>query len=364
MKIKVKKGHLLEGLQRVQAVIPSRTTLPVLSNVLLRTDAGKLWLTASDLDVSVRTSVTAEIEQEGGTTLPGRRCLGIVRELPDPEITLAVDEHDVVSLECGASFFKVLGISEEDFPPLPVFEGEHEYTLDCGVFREMLQKTSYASSNDETRPVLNGILLSFQEEKLTVVATDGRRLALVEQEVEFPRDAARDIVLPSKTVQELIRTLGGEGLLRVKAVKNQVAFEFGDMLIVSKLIEGTYPNFRQVIPPQSETRVAIERELLLESVKRVALMTSDEAASVKLILMKNRMEISTESPDIGAANESLPLKYDGERIVVAFNPDFLMDPLRALQSDEILMEVTDELSPSVIKCEVPFLYVLMPIRTV
>jgi DNA polymerase-3 subunit beta len=268
----------------------------------------------------------------------------------------------VASIRCGSSFFKLVGISEEDFPPLPRFEDVRSFSIEQGVFKEMLQKTAYAASADETRYVLNGVLLSFKADKLIVVATDGRRLALVEQELEFPEESEVDLIIPSKTVAELSRTLQDEGELKIRASENQVAFEFGNMLIISKLIEGSYPNFRQVIPSQSEERIAVEREGLLTAVKRVALMSSDQSSSVKLTFGKNRLEITTETPDVGEARESLPVKYDGKEISVAFNPEYMIDPLRNLHSDEVYMELTDELSPGVIKSDVPFLYVIMPIR--
>ncbi|NCC50927.1 MAG: DNA polymerase III subunit beta [Spartobacteria bacterium] len=362
MKLKVDKTAMMEGLTKVLSIINPRTTLPVLSNVLLEAKDNKLWLSATDLEVSVQTTVDAEIDTEGDTTLPAKRISSIFRELPSQEVEIDVDEHNSAAIQCGFSFFKVVGISGEDFPPLPRFEGSRNYTLEQGVFKEMLQKTSYASSADETRPILNGVLLSFKGEKLVVVATDGRRLALVEQEVEFPADAEGDLVLPSKTVSELLKTLHDEGQIKIHASENQVAFEFGDMLIVSKLIEGTYPNFRQVIPSQCEERIAVEREGLLNAVKRVSLMANDQTSTVKLGFGKNRLQISTETPDVGEARESLPIKYEGKEIAVSFNPEFMMAPLRFLESDEIYVELTDDLSPGVIKSNVPFLYVLMPMR--
>jgi DNA polymerase-3 subunit beta len=321
-----------------------------------------LWLSATDLEVSVRTSVPAQVDKPGATTLPARKLASIVRELPAHEIELTVDDKDSASIQCGASYFKILGISEEDFPPLPKFEGGKTFTMEQGVFKDMLQKTAYAASNDETRYILNGVLLSFKGDKLTVVATDGRRLALVEQELEFPKEAETDLVVPTKTVNELGRTLEDEETIKIQATENQVAFEFGDMLIVSKLIEGTYPNFRQVIPNQSDQRITLEREALLTAVKRVALMASEQSSTVKLTFDKNRLEVTTETPEVGEAREKVPVKYTGPELTVAFNPEFIIDPLRSLAGDEVFLELTDELSPGVIKAEVPFLYVLMPMR--
>lgn len=362
MKLKVDKNAILDALQKVQSVISPRTTLPVLSNILFRAEKDKLWLSATDLELSVRTGLAAEISRPGATTLPARRVVGIFRELASPEIEMEIDDKDIARIQCGSSFFKLVGISEEDFPPLPRFEGGRSYTLDQGTLKQMLQKTSYAASSDETRAILNGVLLSFKGEKLTVVATDGRRLALVEQELEFPKEAEGDCVVPAKAVDELLRTLADEGTVRIQATQNQIAFEFDDVVIVSKLIDGTYPNYRQVVPTESEERVAIERETLLTAVKRVALLTTEQSNSVKLTFSKNKLEVTAESPEVGEARETVATKYTGKGLAVAFNPEYLMAPLRVLQSDEVVLEVTDELSPGVLTANVPFLYVLMPMR--
>lgn len=362
MKLTVSKDAIMDGLQKVQSIVSPRTTLPILSNVLLSAEKSKLSMTTTDLEVSVRTELVASIDKAGASTLPARRIFSIFRELPGHDIDIDIDDKDVASIRCGSSYYKLMGISEDDFPPLPKFSGERSYTLEQHVFKEMLQKTAYAASNDETRYVLNGVLLSFSGEKLMIVATDGRRLALVEQELEFSKEAEASMILPSKTVNELVRTLGDEGPLTIKATENQIAFEFDGLLIVSKLIEGTYPNFKQVIPAQCEERIAVEREGMFNAVRRVSLVTSDQTNSVKLTFGKNCLEITTITPEVGEARETLPIKYTGKEVSIAFNPEFILHPLKNLESDEVFIELTDDLSPAVFKSNVPFLYVLMPMR--
>lgn len=362
MKLKVAKEQILKGLQITQGVIGTRSTLPILSNVLIETDGDRLWLTSTDLEVSVRCSIAAEIETAGSTTLPAKKLFSIIRELPSSELSMEVDEKNSASLTCGSSFFKILGLPREEFPSLPKQDDGFAYTLDQAVLKDMLSKTAYAASSDETRQFLNGVLLSFKNDKLTAVATDGRRLALIEHEMEFPKDAEGDMIVPSKAVNELLHSLGSEGQIKIRAVKNQVTFEFGDQVLFSKLIEGNYPNFRQVIPSQAEHRIPIERETLLAAVRRVALLTSDRSNSIKLTFAKNKVEVSAQTQDIGEAHESIPVKFTGAELNVAFNPEFILDPLRHLTSDEVYLEFNDELSPGVIKCDTPFLYVLMPMR--
>jgi DNA polymerase-3 subunit beta len=328
----------------------------------LKAEGDSISLTTTDMEVCVKTVASAEITEAGGTTLPARRFFSICRELPAGQVEIEVDAKDVATIRSGPSFFKLVGLVEEDFPPLPEFEESAVYSIDQNVFKEMLQKVVYASSTDETRYILNGSLLSFKDEKLTVVSTDGRRLALVEQEVEFSEDSQANFVVPTKTLNELIKMLGSEGVLKIRVSDTQVAFDFDHILIISKLIEGTYPNFQQVIPAQCEERIAIDRETILNAVRRVSLLTDDQTASIRLNFGKNKLELVSNSPEIGEARETIPVKYDGKEISIAFNPGFLMAPLRHLDSDEIFFELSDELSPGVIKTGVPFLYVLMPIR--
>ncbi|VGO22166.1 DNA polymerase III subunit beta [Pontiella sulfatireligans] len=362
MKFSIEKDQILEALQKVQSIVGQRTTLPILSNVLLEAGNGKLTLTTTDMEVSVRTSIEADIDEEGSTTLPARRFFSICRDLPSHQVDIGVSNEDVATIISGSYNCKLEGLSKNDFPPMPTFEESYSYTLKRDAFKDILQKTSYAASTDESRAILNGSLMAFRDNKLTTVCTDGRRLALVEQEIDMPEEAEVDIVVPTKTVSELIKTLEGEGEATIKTSATQVAFEFGNIFIISKLIDGTYPNYRQVIPSQCEERIAIDREMLASAVRRVSLMLDDQAASVKVKITENRLELITSSPEIGESNESVPVKYSGKDITIAFNPGFLLAPLKHLDSDEVFLELSDELSPGVIKTNVPFLYVIMPIR--
>ncbi len=362
MKFSVSKEKLLEGLQTVQNVVSTRTTLPILSNVLLQANDGTLRLTTTDLDVGVSGTIDAQIEKPGATTLPARRLATIVRELPASEIQIEIDSKNVASIRCGQSFFKIMGLPEEEFPPLPKFTDAKEFKIPQKDLRDALKKTSYAISTDETRYVLNGILFSFKENKLTMVATDGRRLALIDLEMEFPRSQEVEIIVPTKCITELQRLMGNEGEVKMSVGENQVAFEINGTLLVSKLIEGNYPNYRQVIPGEAKERVTLEREQFHNAVHRVSLLASEKSNSVKLVFTKNNIEIAANTPDVGEARESLPVVYKGKDFSIAFNPEFLMAPLKNLPNDEIYLDIIDEMSPGVIKIQTPFLYVLMPMR--
>ncbi|MDP0490020.1 MAG: DNA polymerase III subunit beta [Verrucomicrobiota bacterium JB023] len=362
MKFRIAKEAFLDGLQQVQHVVSTRTTLPILSNVLIEASDGKLKLTTTDLDVGVSGSVEAEVSKEGATTLPVKRLVSIIRELPSAEVEVSIDAKNVAKITSGPSFFKIIGLPSDEFPPLPDFDDGKSYKIPQAILKEGLKKTSYAISTDETRYVLNGIFISFKEGKMTLVATDGRRLAMVENELEFPASHEVEIIVPTKAVQEVARLVGLEGEITANLKGNQIAFEVGESLIVSKLIEGNYPNYRQVIPGEMRERLTLSRESFFETVRRVSLLSSEKSNSVKLVFGPDNLDVTANSPDIGEAQESMAVQYSGPEFAIAFNPEFLMAPLRNLEEDEIHLDLIDEMSPGVLRSSDNFLYVLMPMR--
>ena len=366
MKFRISKEKFLEGLQQVQNVVSSRATLPILSNVLLEVDGKELRMTTTDLDVVISGRVnTEEVEEGGSTTLPVRRLATIVRELPASDIAIEVSDENAASMRCGNSYFKILGLSADDFPPPPKFEDVKEFKVSSQTLRDGLKKVAYAISTDETRYVLNGVYCQFKESKLTLVATDGRRLAMTDSDIEFPESQECSVIIPTKAVNELQRLLkegGDKDDVRIRIGAKQIAFEMKENLLVSKLIEGNYPNFRQVIPGQAKHRVTLERESFLSAVQRVSLLAMDKSNSVKINFSKNGIEILANAADIGEARESMAVKYNGPDMAIAFNPEYLMAPFRNLDSDEVHLDLIDEVSPGVVRINTPFLYVLMPMR--
>ncbi len=362
MKIKVNKEAIIDCLQKVQSVINPRNALPVLSNVLIRAEEGRVELTATDMNLTVRATMQAEVVEPGATTLPAKRIFGVFRELSVDEAEMEVSDDNIAYIQAASSFFRIHGISEADYPSLPEMEDAQSYTTEQGALRDMLRLTAYAASPDPNRQLLHGLLLSFKGGKLSVVATDSRRLALVEQEVEFPADAEMDMVVPLKTVEELIRTLGDAGTVKIMANQKQVAFEYDGTLVVSKLVEGNYPNFRQVIPQATGERVTIEREPLLTAIRRTSQLVSDTVSGVKLTFTRNRLEVLAAAVEIGEGRETLDVKYNGPDIAISFNPAFVMDPLKILTTDEVFLDLIDDTSPGVMRSTINFVYVLMPIR--
>ncbi len=366
MKLTIAKEQLLNGLQAVQNVVGSRTTLPILSNVLLRGEEERLVLTATDLDVTVSSSVQANIKRPGAITVPVKKLFGIARELGALELDVEVDDKNGCRIKAGGSYYRINGLSAEEFPPLPQFADNGKLVLPQEKLKGMLKRTSFAVSTDETRYVLNGIFLSLKEHRVTLVATDGRRLALTDEEVEASPDGPLEFIIPTKAINELNRLLQTKGDVEIKVSENQAAFrlngEQGGTLIVTKLVEGNYPNYKQVIPTETAERIALAREELLQALRRAEIMTSEKSNSVKLAFTRNSLSITANTPEVGEACENLAINYKGDDRAIAFNPAFLIDPLRALDVDEVFFEIADELSPGVIKINGPFLYVIMPMR--
>lgn len=363
MKFIVNKDSFIKSLQLIQSVISSHNTVTVLYNILISADSGKLNMSATDLSVSIQCVMDdVEVKESGATTLHAKRLLGLARELPDEKIEVEVDDKNTALIRAGSSKYKLFGISADEYPPISIGETDKVFSLEQGALREMFKKTAYAVSTDESRQILNGLLMSVNERKLLVVATDGRRLALVEQEIEVPIDVQVNVVIPTKTVNELIKNLKDEGSVRIKVVEGMVSFEIDNVIIISKLIEGNYPNYRQVIPDHCESKITIDRENFLAVLRRVSQLSREKNVPVRITFENNRIRVFTVVPDIGEADETMAVKYNGDQIDMAFNPDYLMDPLRNLVSDEIFIEVVDNLSPAVIKCDMPFIYVIMPLR--
>lgn len=367
MNLTISKEQIINGLQAVQNVVSTRTTLPILSNVLLRAENGRLEFTATDLDVTISCGVEAQVKQPGASTVPVKKLFGIVREMTNLEIDLEVDDKNVCSVHSGASFYKIHGLSADEFPPLPQFKEEKKVVLPQEKVKGMMKKTSFAISTDESRYVLNGIFLSLKDHKLTMVATDGRRLALVDEDVDVSENSHGEFIVPAKTVNELNRLLQDKGEVEIRYAENQASFTLKDekgssILIVTKLIEGNYPNYKQVIPAETKERVALAREEFLHALRRAEIMTSEKSNSVKLSFGKNKLEITANSPEVGEAKESLAINYKGKEMAIAFNPKYMIDPLNALANDEVFIELIDELSPGVLKINGPFLYVVMPMR--
>lgn len=372
MKFKINRDHFSNGLAQVLNVVGSKATMPILSNVLIEAEKDYISLTTTNLDLGIRCKIKAEVKEGGSVTLPVKRLATIVRELPNVDVTFDATPNHQVKLTSGGSTFRIVGIGKEEFPPLPEFGDDKSFTLEQAELTSMLKSVSYAQSSDETRYILNGVYFNFRDGKLSLVATDGRRLALISKELEVPAENAGSIILPAKTVSELTRMLDKGEKLKIAFNDRRASFQINtdkdssglvdSIYLYSKVVEGNYPNYQQVIPKETHQRIKLERELFLQCVHRAALVTSEKSNSVKIKLTSNLLEITAQSPDFGEAHESMAIAYSGPDLQVAFNPAFVLDPLKALTKDEVFFELKDEVSPGVFKTLESFICVIMPVR--
>jgi len=372
MKFKINRDHFSNGLAQVLNVVGSKAAMPILSNVLIEAEKDGISLTTTNLDLGIRCKIKAEIKEGGSVTLPVKRLATIVRELPNVDVSFDSTANHQVKIASGGSNFRIMGLGAEEFPKLPDSGDDKSYTLDQGELATMLGNVAYAQSTDETRYILNGVYFNFKDGKLSLVATDGRRLALVGKELPVPAASAGAIILPAKTVAELLRLLGKGEKVKIAFNERRAAFQIDtgkeaggltdSIYLFSKVVEGNYPNYQQVIPKETHQRIKLERELFLQCVHRAALVTSEKSNSVKIKLTANLLEITASSPDFGESHESMAISYSGPDLQVAFNPQFVMDPLRALTKDEVFFELKDEVSPGVFKTLESFVCVIMPVR--
>lgn len=362
MKVTLSKDAFVTGLRRVLSVVSSRTTLPILNNVLLEATGQQLRLATTDLEVSIQTDIPATVQEDGKTTLPAKKLGQIASSLPEGDVTLETSEDEHTTISCQKSFFNLVGLSADEFPRENEVEESWQLKVPCDEFRRNLGKVFYAASVDETRQVLNGVLLSVRESVLTMAATDGRRLALVEKHLEGENVGEGDVILPPKAVSELQRSLARDGELDLHLSDARARFTFGNTVFVTKLVEGNYPNYRQVIPEGFSHSAVIPREQFSNVLNRVAMVVSENNATVRLELDNALMTVHADSSEIGEGSEPLEISYEGPATKMAFNPTFLSDPLKHLEADQLVMRLGDEVSPVSMSGDEGFLYVIMPMR--
>ncbi|MDD5166403.1 MAG: DNA polymerase III subunit beta [Candidatus Omnitrophica bacterium] len=361
MKFKVNKEILGNSIQTVQNVITSKATLPILSNILMETQKEGLRLTATDLDIGISCVIPVNIQEVGAITIPAKRFGDIIKGLPGDDVSVNTKKNNLVTIETESCQFKIMGLASEEFPVLPTFKDTEVIKIEQVNLKRMLNLTSFAVSFDETRYVLSGILFKIHKNKIVLVATDGKRLAIMEQELKGNIDKDIQIIVPIKTIQELIRNLKDEGEVSLSLGSNQALFDLGTVVIISRLIEGEFPDYRQVIPPVSETKLLLKREEFLLAVRRAALLSTPDYQAVKLEIFKNKLVVSKSTPDVGESREELSIGYQGKEMVIGFNPVYLIDVLKNLQNENMELEITDGEKPGVIRVN-GYVYIVLPMR--
>lgn len=361
MRFKSEKNILLSGIQTVQNIITPKTTLPILSNILLETQNNGIKLTATDLDIGISCVIPVDIQEQGSITIPSKKLSEIIKELPATNITITVKKNNSVVIETEQCHFKIIGLPKEEFPKLPEFTDKEVVKIEQSILQEILKLTSFSVSYDETRYILNGLLFQITKNNLTVVATDGKRLAVAEKKIQQTIEKNIRILIPIKTIHELSRNLKNEGEVSLILGNNQVLFDLGGVVIISRLIEGEFPDYSQVIPPVSEIKMKVTREQLLLAIKRAALLSTPDYQAVKLELFRNKLVVSKSTPDVGESREEIIVEYQGKEMAIGFNPNYLMDVLKNLPDEKIEIEFTDTEKPCVIRIN-GYIYIVLPMR--
>lgn len=369
MEIKIPRSELLKQLQLVQGIVERKTTMPILSNVLFEAKKKQLTTTATDLEVGVTSSCPAEVLKEGRVTIHARGLYEIVKELPEELVHLKVKENFWVEIHCSRAEFKIVGLSPDEFPALPKKGEGQQQRLDCATFVEMIEKTAFSMSNDETRYNLNGVYLEYVGEEKTavlrMVATDGHRLSIAERPATGAWKAISGVILPRKGVQELRRLFEGQdGPFDLWIDGKHAIVSLGNVSLAIRLIDGQFPPYRQVIPKESKRVVAVDRDEIYHALKRVSAMASDRTRGVRLAVSPKNLEVSANTPDIGEAREGLAATYRGESFEVGFNARYFLEALSVIEDPQAVLQLGDDTAPCVMRSELDkgFTHVIMPMR--
>jgi DNA polymerase III subunit beta len=357
MNFEIDKREFVKGLGLMQSVAGRKTTLPILSHILLEWEKDSLYLTGTDLETGIREELNAKIHQKGRASVSAKKLYEIVRELPEESIHIQKKDNHWIILQCGKSIFNLAGLDPEEFPSLPTYQEENFSMVSTQLIREMIEKTVFAASNEDSRYHLNGVLFAQMKqdgkEILRMVATDGHRLSLVDRENQEIRGIEeKGIIIPKKGVLEIKKVMAdraGEAQIGVYFNTSHGFFKMGKSLTVIRLIDGEFPEYEQVVPKGNDKKIVMGKEKMVSSLKRVSTMASERMEGVKLSFIKNSVEMSSTHQDFGDAKEEVEVVYEGPLLQVGFNARYLIEALNVIDSEEIIMELRDEGSPGILR---------------
>ncbi len=364
MKLSITREKLRDGLGAVTATIPSKTTLPVLSNILVRADGDRLELSGTDLDISVSVSVAADVEEGGAVTVPAKKLSDIARELEDAPVHLSA-EGDKIHLECGKSRFKLFGMAEDEFPSFPEVDFSESWKVAAGDLQQLIGHTAFAASTEESRPILNGVLWQLRADHSTMVATNGHRLAKMEVPLDEADAPEADLIVPPKALQQVERLFGGDEDLEVARSENHLAFRSDDRVVYTRLIEGPYPNYEQVIPDDNDKHAIGNCEALEKAIRRMAVVASDQTHRVRLMFSEDHLGFRVQTPDLGEAEDEISVDYSEEELEIGFNANYLLEVLRYMPTEDVRLsfkapERAATFEP--VDSDLQYLCLVMPLR--
>jgi len=361
MKIKLSKESLLDGIQTVQNIVSPKATLPILSNMLVETRNDCVKFNTTDLDIGISCELPVNMVEEGAITIPAKRFSDIIRELPNGDIVISAKKNNQIDIEGHKCRFKLIGLPKDEFPKFPEFKEKEVIKIGQADFKEMIRMTSFAVSHEESRYVLNGILMEIEGDIIRMVATDGRRMAKSEKKLSSSVKKEVSVILPIKAIQELFRNLGDEGNISFIHGTNQVLFDVEGVLIATRVIEGEFPNYNQVIPKEHAQKIKADTQELLSAIRRANLLATPDFQAIKFEVFSDKLVVSKTTPDVGESREEIPIEYGGKEMIVGFNPQFFIDALKNIEAETVPMELLGPDKAGVIRID-GYLYLALPMR--
>jgi DNA polymerase III subunit beta len=336
MKLTITREQLQEGLVAVAASVPAKTTLPILSNILLEATKDGIRLSGTDLDIAVSTTVSASVDQEGAITLPARKLVEIVRELPSAAIRLTASGEQRVTIECGRSKFRLLGLPREEFPAFPTVKFDGSWRTSSKDLQKLIAHVAFAASTEESRPILNGVLWELRPERMRMVATNGHRLARMD--VPTPpsgNTAEADLIVPPKALEQIRRLFRADEEVEIAKSENHLGFRSPTTQIFTRLIEGPYPNYEQVIPRENDKSATADKAAFASALRRMSIVASDQTHRIRMAFANGSCKLSVQTPDLGEAQEEITVSYDGDPLEIGFNASYLLEILKYIPTDEV-----------------------------
>ena len=335
MRFTISREKLQEGLAAVTAAVPAKTTLPVLANLLVETTERGIRLSATDLDIAVSTEVSADVESAGSITIPAKKLSEIARELPPSPVKISASGEQRVTLECGRSKFKLLGLPRDEFPTFPSVRFNESWRVKSGELQKLISHTAFAVSTEESRPILNGVLWELRDDKMRMVATNGHRLAKMEVPVEASSAPPGDLIIPPKALDQIRRLFPAEEELEIARGDNHLGFRSPFTSVFTRLVEGPYPNYEQVIPKDNDRYCLADKGALTGALKRMSVIASDQTHRIKMSFNTGMLKFSVTTPDLGEAQDELPVQYNGDQLDIGFNATYLLEILRYMPTEQV-----------------------------
>ena len=369
MRFTISREKLQEGLAAVASAVPSKTTLPVLANLLVQTTEKGIRISGTDLDIAVSTEVTADVEAAGAITIPARELSEIARELPPAPVKISAAGDQRITLECGRSKFKLLGLPKSEFPSFPAVKFEKALRIPSGDLQKLISHTAFAASTEESRPILNGVLWELRPEHMRMVATNGHRLAKMDVPVKMASAPSSDLIIPPKALEQIRRLFPAEEELEVAQGENHLGFRSPFTAVYTRLIEGPYPSYDQVIPRDNDKYAIIDKVAFTGALKRMSVVASDQTHRIRLSFNSGMLKFSVSTPDLGEAQDELPVRYNGDPLDIGFNAAYLLEILRYMPTEEVRLtfkapERAATIEPEGWSDPAKYLCLLMPLRLV